>query len=135
MLNVELVMSYLSTLFFQGKGIFSFFKSKFSKAESSKVSQEGSSDRTRSQETTSREDNHEYAQSQDVFVDPVIAKLKSAKVMCSNWCRIAIRIILNKLFFLQSVKDLYTVAEKIVGSNIENVLDKSKSGDADDPAT
>lgn len=37
-------------------------------------------------------------------------------------------------FLLQNVKELYDVAEKIVGLNIENLLNQSKS-DAEEPST
>lgn len=37
-------------------------------------------------------------------------------------------------FFFQNVKDLYSVAEQIVGVDIENILDTSKSGETEDAA-
>lgn len=97
--------------------MFSSLKSIFSKNKKEKVSsQEDSlksskdgSSRTKSP-INSKEEDLPHNQTTEAYVDPVIAKLKSAK----------------------NVKDLYYVAEEIVGVNIENILDQSKSGETDD---
>ncbi|XP_055305741.1 uncharacterized protein LOC129570229 isoform X2 [Sitodiplosis mosellana] len=96
----------------KGKGLFSFFKSKSSKdkkAIAPTISQEESPEKTKS---ATSDDDIENLPVKDVYVDPVIDRLKKAK----------------------NVKELYNVAEKIVGVNIENILDKSKSGEAEEPA-
>ncbi|XP_031632397.1 uncharacterized protein LOC116346466 [Contarinia nasturtii] len=94
----------------KSKGIFSFFKLKKLKADQPNKSQEDSPEKTKS---ITSEDDVENIQTRDIYMDPVIAKLKSAK----------------------NVRELYSVAEKIVGINIENILDKSKSDEGEDDAT
>lgn len=121
--------------------MFEFLKSTFKKFEGQKKSEEKSG-----AEDTQSSSQDELLEARDIFVDPVIKKLKEAKVNATahfqfhdyfrfKFTRNIFILCLFGVFFpRQNVLDLYHVAEKIIGNNIENILDKSKS-ECDEPAS
>lgn len=126
---------------FQGKGLFGLFKkkSKGEKTPSEAGTSEVESSRTQTEQTPIREPSMQSSQEEDlskvvVKIDPVVHELKSAQVTKAN-DKIVTQIALWQLknwISLQNVTELYRIAERIVGSNIENILSKEKSDEGEE---